>query len=157
MDTFFRATKISQSTKVNCDIGVRQLAAGRYCRNGYFLSGNENIATHQSELRYSLEPSPVVRETGLEPVRLATHAPQTCLSASSSTLAYSTYAVYSHVEYYNTRRGKVNRFFHCGTATLSSSPSCKIYHCSTSRYTLISLAPWMPLMEADVTSVLVRK
>ena len=29
-----------------------------------------------------------VRVTGLEPVRHATHAPQTCLSANSSTLAY---------------------------------------------------------------------
>ena len=27
---------------------------GRSCRNGYFLSGNKNIATHQSELRYWL-------------------------------------------------------------------------------------------------------
>ena len=63
----------------------------------------------------------LVRETGLEPVRLATHAPQTCLSASSSTLAYPTCAFYSHVEYYNIRMGKVNRFFHLGTATLSLS------------------------------------
>ena len=31
----------------------------------------------------------LVRVTGLEPVRRATHAPQTCLSASSSTLAYN--------------------------------------------------------------------
>ena len=31
----------------------------------------------------------LVRETGLEPVRHMTHAPQTCLSAGSSTLAYS--------------------------------------------------------------------
>ena len=29
----------------------------------------------------------LVRETGLEPVRHKTHAPQTCLSADSSTLA----------------------------------------------------------------------
>ena len=29
----------------------------------------------------------LVRETGLEPVRRETHAPQTCLSASSSTRA----------------------------------------------------------------------
>ena len=29
----------------------------------------------------------MVRVTGLEPVRRETHAPQTCLSASSSTLA----------------------------------------------------------------------
>lgn len=29
----------------------------------------------------------MVRKTGLEPVRLATHAPQTCLSANSSTSA----------------------------------------------------------------------
>ena len=30
----------------------------------------------------------MVRVTGLEPVRRETHAPQTCLSANSSTLAY---------------------------------------------------------------------
>ena len=32
----------------------------------------------------------VVRVTGLEPVRHSTHAPQTCLSANSSTLAFLT-------------------------------------------------------------------
>ena len=32
----------------------------------------------------------LVRVTGLEPVRRATHAPQTCLSANSSTLAFIT-------------------------------------------------------------------
>ena len=31
--------------------------------------------------------SPMVRVMGLEPIRLSTHAPQTCLSAYSSTLA----------------------------------------------------------------------
>ena len=31
----------------------------------------------------------LVRETGLEPVRVAPHAPQTCASADSATLAYS--------------------------------------------------------------------
>ncbi len=31
----------------------------------------------------------LVRETGLEPVRAAPHAPQTCASADSATLAYS--------------------------------------------------------------------
>ena len=30
----------------------------------------------------------MVRETGLEPVRAAPHAPQTCASADSATLAY---------------------------------------------------------------------
>ena len=30
-----------------------------------------------------------MRETGLEPVRTATHAPQTCASADSATLAFS--------------------------------------------------------------------
>ena len=30
----------------------------------------------------------MVREMGLEPTRHATHAPQTCLSTNSSTLAY---------------------------------------------------------------------
>ena len=37
--------------------------------------------------RFVRGDSPLVRETGLEPVRHKTHAPQTCLSASSSTLA----------------------------------------------------------------------
>ena len=38
--------------------------------------------------------SDVVRVTGLEPVRHETHAPQTCLSASSSTLAFLVSVVY---------------------------------------------------------------
>ena len=37
----------------------------------------------------------LVRVTGLEPVRHTTHAPQTCLSASSSTLANKTNIQYS--------------------------------------------------------------
>ncbi len=37
----------------------------------------------------------MVRVTGLEPVRHATHAPQTCLSASSSTLAYHCFLPHS--------------------------------------------------------------
>ena len=36
----------------------------------------------------------LVRVTGLEPVRHVTHAPQTCLSASSSTLAFATLLYY---------------------------------------------------------------
>ena len=32
----------------------------------------------------------IMRVTGLEPVRRETHAPQTCLSACSSTLAFRT-------------------------------------------------------------------
>lgn len=31
----------------------------------------------------------LVRETGLEPVRVAPHAPQTCASADSATLAHN--------------------------------------------------------------------
>ena len=31
----------------------------------------------------------LVRQMGLEPIRHTTHAPQTCLSANSSTAAYS--------------------------------------------------------------------
>ena len=41
----------------------------------------------------------LVRVTGLEPVRRATHAPQTCLSASSSTLAFAT-LIYYHKAFY---------------------------------------------------------
>ena len=37
----------------------------------------------------------MVRVTGLEPVRRETHAPQTCLSTSSSTLAFSSCRVAS--------------------------------------------------------------
>ena len=39
--------------------------------------------------RLPIPPRPLVRETGLEPVRCKPHAPQTCASASSATLAYS--------------------------------------------------------------------
>ena len=35
----------------------------------------------------------MVRETGLEPVRAAPHAPQTCASADSATLAYSLHSL----------------------------------------------------------------
>ena len=41
-----------------------------------------------TESRYHNAAFDVVRETGLEPVRHTTHAPQTCLSANSSTRAY---------------------------------------------------------------------
>ena len=44
--------------------------------------------------RYHKTAFDVVRETGLEPVRHTTHAPQTCLSASSSTLAFLVSVVY---------------------------------------------------------------
>ena len=40
----------------------------RSCRNGYFLSGNKNIATHQSELRYWLRQLPLVYPGGFEPL-----------------------------------------------------------------------------------------
>ena len=39
----------------------------------------------------------MVRVTGLEPVRRETHAPQTCLSAYSSMLAYSVVAAQTQV------------------------------------------------------------
>ena len=38
----------------------------------------------------------LVRETGLEPVRHTTHAPQTCLSANSSTRATQRELLYHH-------------------------------------------------------------
>ena len=41
-----------------------------------------------TENRYHKAAFDVVRETGLEPVRHTTHAPQTCLSANSSTRAF---------------------------------------------------------------------
>ena len=39
-------------------------------------------------LIFYINPLLMVRVTGLEPVRRETHAPQTCLSAYSSTLAF---------------------------------------------------------------------
>ena len=47
------------------------------------------IFKNKAKNTYSLPMSlfKLVRVTGLEPVRHATHAPQTCLSANSSTLA----------------------------------------------------------------------
>ncbi len=46
------------------------------------------------DFEWSVVHSDVVRVTGLEPVRHETHAPQTCLSASSSTLAFLVSVVY---------------------------------------------------------------
>ena len=45
-----------------------------------------------SPLYYGL-PHFVVRVMGLEPIRYTTHAPQTCLSASSSTLANKMFSI----------------------------------------------------------------
>ena len=39
----------------------------------------------------------MVRSVGLEPTRLATHAPQTCLSADSSMTAYNFLNLYALV------------------------------------------------------------
>ena len=53
--------------------------------------------TKKDECSYSVSNAirtlAMVRETGLEPVRHTTHAPQTCLSANSSTRAFTTYAI----------------------------------------------------------------
>ncbi len=48
----------------------------------FAVFGNKKTAQLQMELSCFL-----VRETGLEPVRVAPHAPQTCASADSATLA----------------------------------------------------------------------
>ena len=65
----------------------------------YFGSGKKRAITHkQCTKLYSKAKKELandvfasfsfMRQTGLEPVRRKTHAPQTCLSASSSTAAY---------------------------------------------------------------------
>lgn len=44
----------------------------------------------------------LVRETGLEPVRVAPHAPQTCASADSATLASTIRIISKRAEFVNT-------------------------------------------------------
>lgn len=56
----------------------------------------------------------LVRETGLEPVRVAPHAPQTCASADSATLAQR-YALYQSPMHLST---PFLKFFYCLTLTL---------------------------------------
>ena len=48
----------------------------------------------------------LVRQMGLEPIRHTTHAPQTCLSANSSTTAYSLRAPAVQRVYY-TKPGRI--------------------------------------------------
>jgi hypothetical protein len=50
------------------------------------FSPNKNLLT-KKPVAYATDFINLVRVTGLEPVRRKTHAPQTCLSANSSTLA----------------------------------------------------------------------
>ena len=62
--------------------------------NTGFPGINAKIALRYGELfLYQSLHFDLVRETGLEPVRHTTHAPQTCLSANSSTRAFTTYAI----------------------------------------------------------------
>ena len=52
------------------------------------------------------EPRGLVRQTGLEPVRRLTHAPQTCLSAYSSTAAFD-FNIISHCFLFVKGEGRV--------------------------------------------------
>ena len=54
---------------------------------------------YKTKTAYPLDRLFVVRETGLEPVRCEPHAPQTCASASSATLAYQTPLLQCGYEY----------------------------------------------------------
>lgn len=58
---------------------------------------------------YSTFSMNMVRVMGLEPIRLSTHAPQTCLSAYSSTLANE--LLDRRLAYYSIQREKVKGFF----------------------------------------------
>ena len=68
----------------------------------------------------------LVRETGLEPVRCEPHAPQTCASASSATLAYCRFD--NGIDYTRFRRncqGVLQKFFGIfqNSSARSDSPS----------------------------------
>ena len=54
----------------------------------YSLRNKQKIRTLFLLGKFGSDFSGLVRETGLEPVRAAPHAPQTCASADSATLAY---------------------------------------------------------------------
>ena len=67
--------------------GALSRRSGNRC---FHISRNKQIIrTRPPQGRTGSDYIGLVRETGLEPVRHATHAPQTCLSANSSTRAYS--------------------------------------------------------------------
>ena len=55
---------------------------------GYLKSRHRLLVQIKRGLIFYINPLLMVRVTGLEPVRRETHAPQTCLSAYSSTLAF---------------------------------------------------------------------
>ena len=80
-----RNFQIQQSTE-NSGRGENGICHG-ICRRGRKLLISKTACVYKkSSLHFHV--SYLVRETGLEPVRHATHAPQTCLSASSSTRAF---------------------------------------------------------------------
>jgi hypothetical protein len=56
-------------------------------RKATFKSRHRLLVQIKRGLIFYINPLLMVRVTGLEPVRRETHAPQTCLSAYSSTLA----------------------------------------------------------------------
>ena len=64
--------------KQSSHIIKRRLPYGKRPRNRYI----------KTKKRFSFLNRSLVRVMGLEPIRLSTHAPQTCLSAYSSTLAF---------------------------------------------------------------------
>jgi hypothetical protein len=49
----------------------------------------------------------MVRETGLEPVRVAPHAPQTCASADSATLASTLCIIAERYAFVNNKYNKI--------------------------------------------------
>ncbi len=52
----------------------------------------------------------LVRETGLEPVRVAPHAPQTCASADSATLASNDEIITKEFRKVNTNFKKISKY-----------------------------------------------
>ena len=64
-----------------------------------FKSRHRLLVQIKRGLIFYINPLLMVRVTGLEPVRRETHAPQTCLSAYSSTLAFISHFFVSSIDY----------------------------------------------------------
>ena len=62
----------------------------------------QNRISHNKKNRHQMVSIFLVRETGLEPVRVAPHAPQTCASADSATLASTVRSITEHTTNVNT-------------------------------------------------------
>lgn len=74
--------------------------------NPFVSTDKDGFKQHVIHIKNGMHPNGyipfLVRETGLEPVRVAPHAPQTCASADSATLASTIRIIAKRAEFVNT-------------------------------------------------------